>query len=227
MAIQPALGANHRFQLSLPSSGVISDFWSESQQFVALPHNLQRTIPSRLGAIFVGFNLLHALILVLKQPSKNQIGPVDCAQHLPWVTDSVLTLWKHYRRCKLNGDRRPLQDGIVTTYLQFVDAVLGQADHTFTSHTKVKHVMLGELGDLLRNSDLSPVVQSQLASTLIKLRVTWTPSSHSGSGEDGTRNATMDHSYLETFETSVNLACQQEEVFSKLQRDLQVRRLEL
>lgn len=222
MVAQPAPAANPRFQLSLPSSGIISDFWAESQQFVALPHDLQRTIPSRLGAIFIGLNLLHPLVVALKQHSKTQSSPINCAQHLPWITDSILALWKHYRRWSVSGDRRALQDGIITTYLQLVDAVFAQSEQPFTSFTKAKHAMIDELCGLLQSPDLSPVVQSQLASTLINLRVEWKHSSHTFPGKDGTQNDTTDHSFWGTFEKSMDLACQQDEVLTKLQRDLQV-----
>ncbi|KAL5118061.1 serine/threonine-protein kinase M1 [Pleosporales sp. CAS-2024a] len=52
------------FGIILPSAGSIAGFWPQSQQSVALPHELQKTVSSQLGAIYIAFNLLFSLTAV-------------------------------------------------------------------------------------------------------------------------------------------------------------------
>src|SRR5437764_910988 len=70
------------FNVALPSSSSISEFWPESQHFVALPHDLQRNITSQVGSIHIGFSLLLALVNFIQPRQKVYTTSIALIHHL-------------------------------------------------------------------------------------------------------------------------------------------------
>jgi serine/threonine-protein kinase ATR len=221
----PASASSTPFSVLLPSSSSISEFWPESQQFVALPHDLQRAITSQLGAIHIGFSLLLALVDVVK--STNGKG-ASLEHHLPWVLDSLQALWQHFRRWTTSSEKRPFYDEITGLYLQLLDSALfpniSNPDR-FSNSLKAAQALTGSLSELLQNSATSPVSESnqiRLATTFARLlRVLKLPSTTASASrrrQDGARGV-----ILNDLETVVSAFCQDTNVFSSLHRDLQVR----
>jgi serine/threonine-protein kinase ATR len=213
----------------LPSSNSISEFWPESQQFVALPHDLQRAITSQLGATHTGFNLLLALVTVVQSKDGR------CANrehHLPWIFDSLQALWEHFRRWSTSPEKRPFDDENTSLYLQLLESALfptvSTPNHS-SNPLKAAQVLTGSLAELLQNLVTSPVSESnqiRLATTFARLRrdlkVPLTNALVLSHRQDGARTV-----ILNDVETIVAEFCQDTDNFSSLHRDLQVRNMHL
>jgi serine/threonine-protein kinase ATR len=212
------------FNVLLPSSSSIAEFWPDSQQFVAMPHDLQRAILSQLGAIHTGYSLLLTLVTVVH----SKIGKgAKSEHHLPWILDSLQVLWQHFRRWTTSSEKHLLHDKIMVLYLQLLESALfpnvSIKDH-FSNSLKAAQALTSSLTELLQNLATSPASESnqiRLATTFARLRRTLkTPpadASASRRRQDGARSV-----ILNDLETVVADFCQDTEHFSTLHRDLQV-----
>jgi len=213
--------------VALPSSSSISEFWPESQHFVALPHDLQRAITSQIGSIHVGFSLLLALVDVIQARGKTYATFITLAHHLPWVVDSVQALWQHFRRWTTTSEKRPLYDGVMLVYLQLLETSLfplaTPGDRPSTS-LKTAQALTSGLIELLDNLLMPPASegnQLRLASIFARLRSIVGCSSINPSTSQHRQNASISF-ILEGLEKCVARTCQDVDHFSKFHKDLQV-----
>jgi serine/threonine-protein kinase ATR len=226
LANDPASSPATSFSVVLPSSGSIGEFWPESQQFVALPHDLQRTITSQLGAIHAGFSLILALVTVVQSKGgKSRAAKLE--SHLPWVGDSLQTLWQHFRRWSTGSEKPLLYDEITILYLKLLESALfptlSTEDH-FPNSLRAAQALTSSLAELLQNLATSPASESnqiRLATSFARLRriLKLSPTSASGSRR---RQAGARSVIVYDLEAAVAEFCQDTEQFSNLHRDLQV-----
>ncbi|KAF1947946.1 hypothetical protein EJ02DRAFT_429695 [Clathrospora elynae] len=223
----PAPSLALSFNVALPSSGSIGEFWPEIQKVVALPHDLQRAITSQLGAIHVGFSLLLALVGAIQSKGGKPTGPVVLEHHLPWVLDTIHELWQHFGRWTTSSDKRPLHDEIIALYLQLLGLVLfpsATPEDRFSDSLKAAQGLTNSLTELLDHLSTplaSESNQIRLASIFTRLcSVLKLPSTNASvprSRQDATRSVV-----LTDLEAVVARFCQNVEQFSRLHRDLQL-----
>jgi serine/threonine-protein kinase ATR len=215
------------FSVVLPSSSSIAEFWPESQQIIALPHDLQRTITSQLGAINVGFCLLLSVANVVQPQSRASVTSGALHRHLPWIMDSSQSLWKYFRRWTTSSARRLFFDEITLVYLQLLETLflpaIAPGDRSSVSLKNAQALVcsLSELLDGLPSSPGSEIFQLRLAIIFSRLRSTLISSSTNVSTtrrrQDVSRSIV-----LHDVEEIVARTCQDVEHFSKLHKDLQV-----
>jgi serine/threonine-protein kinase ATR len=213
------------FQSLLPSSSSIANFWPASQHAVALPHELQKTISSQIGAIYVGFNLLLALINAARWHQKKRTNTTNLEHWQPWVLDAGVTLWNHFGRWTLNANKQPLQDETVSLYLQWLGAAAfpQEVPEDFSpSSQKSTQTLLDAFSSLLEMSNFSEDNQFLLASMLVRLQRALNNSSSPTSHITQRRNISTSV-IIENLGATIAQVCQNGERFSRLQKDLQVR----
>ena len=215
------------FHAALPSSSSIGEFWPESQQFVALPHDLQRTVASHTGAIYVGSRLLLAIVDAIHPQIRNGKNSVSFEHYLPWVLDSYLALWQRFERCTVGSDNHVLHNELVALYIQVLDCVAFPAsapEGSFFRTPKAAQFLICSLTKLLDHflaSTLSDPIQIQFATTLTRLRsVLVTSSSHESAPQS--RQEVAKSVILRDLESSVAAVFRDAERFSALHKDLQV-----
>jgi serine/threonine-protein kinase ATR len=213
------------FQTMLPSSGSIANFWPASQNSVALPHELRKTISSQIGAIYVGFHLLLALINAARWHPKKEKNTANLEHWRPWVLDACVTLWNHFGRWTLNTNKRPLQNEAVSLYLQLLGAAAcpQEVPEDFSpSSQKSTQILLDGVSSLLEMSNFSEDNQFLLASMLVRLQRALNNTSDPTSHITQRRNIST-YVITENLGATIAQVCQNVEKFSGLQKDLQVR----
>ncbi|CAO2647756.1 Nn.00g086780.m01.CDS01 [Neocucurbitaria sp. VM-36] len=215
------------FHVALPSSSSIGEFWPESQHFVALPHDLQRTVASHIGAVYVGSRILLALVDAVHPPMRTSTSSACFQHYLPWVMDSCIALWQHYKYCTTGSENHLLHDGIVALYLQALNSVTFTStapEDRFFKTPKAAQFLICSITDLLEHflaSNLSDSIQTQFASTLTRLRsvlnISTTNDFTSQPRQEATRSV-----ILRDLEFSIAEVCQDAERFSALHKDLQL-----
>ncbi|CAN9100906.1 unnamed protein product [Alternaria alternata] len=215
------------FSVALPSSSNISVFWPESQQIIALPHDLQRTITSQLGAINVGFCLLLALANAIQPQERESVMPGALDHHLPWIIDSAQALWKYFRRWTTSSAKRPFSDEITLVYLQLLEILflpsLAPGDRTCTSLKNAQALItsLREFVDGLPSLPASESSQVRLAIILTHLRSALV-SSPENIPTIRRRQEASRTIVLHDVEEIIAKACRDVDHFSKLHKDLQL-----
>ncbi|KAH7552423.1 hypothetical protein BM1_08374 [Bipolaris maydis] len=215
------------FSLVLPPSSAVNSFWPQSQQFVALPHDLQRAISSHHGAIHVGFCLLLALVDTIHPQSKALATSVNLEHHLPWIMDSVQALWRHYRRWTISSERRAIYDEIMLVYMQLLESLFISSvtprDCT-SALSKIVQALTSSLVELLHSlsaTQTSEVIQIRIASIFTRLRSILGYQSIDNPiprrRQDVTRQVIQNE-----IEHAVDRLFQDEECFVKLHKDLQL-----
>jgi serine/threonine-protein kinase ATR len=219
----PTLSAQS-FQAVLPSSTSIGEFWPESQQIIALPHELQKTVSSHVGAIYVVFNLLLSLANAGHWRRGKSTTFVAYDHHQPWILDTCLALWKHFERWTITPVKRPLQDETVALYIQLLEAVALPTEQLADcppGAQKAAQTLLAGLSGLLNDTSLSNTNQLRLASVLIRLQSSVNGLSNAGAGNGrGRRNPTL--TVVETLEANIARICRDADRFLTLSKDLQV-----
>ncbi|KAG9191621.1 serine/threonine-protein kinase ATR [Alternaria panax] len=215
------------FSVSLPSSSSIGEFWPASQQIVALPHELQRTITSQLGAINVGFCLLLSLTNVIQHQGRGSVMSGALEHRLPWIMDSAQALWRHFKRWTTRSVKRLFFDEITLVYLQLLETLflpaIAPGDRSSTSSKNAQALInsLSELLDGLSSSPVSEISQVRLAFIFTHIRSTLISSptniSSTRRRQDASRSAV-----LHNVEEIVTRACRDVDHFSKLHKDLQL-----
>lgn len=212
------------FQVTLPSPSSIAEFWPDSQQFVALPHELQRTVSSQVGAIYIGFNLLLSLLNGTCQPLGLCSGSTTFEQYQPFIMDTSASLWKHFRRWTTGPTKRSFHDEAVTSYLEVLDAVAKSLKSSSIAHSvsaKAASTLVRGLCDLLETPDLSVVNQIQIASLLVGLQTTLS-NLYKLDPAPERRDIRPPTLAVDDLETSIGYLCRDEEKFAVLQKDLKV-----
>ncbi|KAF1837293.1 protein kinase rad3 [Decorospora gaudefroyi] len=223
----PASSHATAFRVTLPSSSSISEFWPESQQFVALPHDLQRSITSQLGAIYVGLSLILGLVTVSHLKTTESASLALSEHHLPWVQDSIQAFWQHFRRWTTSAENSPFSDEVTSLYLNLLEVAFFPAttvEDCSSTSLKAAQALITSLTELLETLSTYPtseVNQRRLAIMFVRLRNNLKRPSIDTSLLRRRQNATRSVA-LDDVEAIVARSCQDEECFSNLCKDLQL-----
>ncbi|USP73715.1 uncharacterized protein yc1106_00989 [Curvularia clavata] len=215
------------FSISLPPSSAINDFWPESQQFVALPHDLQRTIPSHHGAIYVGFCLLLAVLNTTQPQSKAPLALVALEHHLPWTADSIQAFWRYYKRWTIGSERHATHDSIMLVYIQLLEALFNRSSTPGSRSPvslKIAETVTSSFTEILDATYaplLSESVQTRVALALTRLRHSLTSQNIDNSTPERRPHASR-HIIQSGLEESVAKLLQDVEHVTKLHKDLQL-----
>lgn len=216
------------FRTAIPSLSSLNEFWPESKQFVAVPHNLQRTVVSPISATFVGLNLLMALCASSIPRSPDHIGSALFEQQYPWILDTCEEFWHFFGRWTTGSDKRPLHDETVTLYMQLVETLTipdSEPINRFSTSRKAALASVNcvsRLLDILAISPMSADGQIMLAVMLTRLyHVTQIDSKQSRVLDQRRQPSRVFETGL--LKQSVRRICENAEVFDYLEKDLQVR----
>ncbi len=211
------------FRATVPSTSSLNDFWPESKQLIAVPHNLQRTISAPISAIYIGINILLALCTVSNQTSRNAIYE----QQTMWALDICDELWYYFRRWTTGPTKPPLYDETMTIYMQLLEALaIPNNVHRdcALSLRKATLMTIGSVACLVESlaiPSMSECNQLQLALMVTRLYYSTQTEVSRGSLLDRRRQP------VRTFDTdalkqSAKRICENSELLSGLQKDLQV-----
>ncbi|KAF9697303.1 hypothetical protein EKO04_004887 [Ascochyta lentis] len=226
-ANDPVISRSTPFRAAIPSSSSLNEFWPESKRFVAVPHDLQRSITSPTSAVYVGLNLLMALCASTRPTTRKHTGCALFEQIYPWILDTCEELWHYFKRWTTDSDKRPLYNEIVASYMQLVDTLAipsSEPRSRFSSSIKAVSTSISSVSRLIENlatSSLSDDNQIQLARMLTRLcHVTYVETAQ-GSVLDRRRHSShaLDIGLLKQ---TAGRICENTEVFSDLQKDLQL-----
>ncbi|KNG49644.1 protein kinase rad3 [Stemphylium lycopersici] len=215
------------FNLPLPPSSAINEFWPESQHFVALPHDLQRPITSHHGAIHVGFCLLLAVVNTVQPKEKASATPIALAHYVPWIVDNVRALWRYFTRWTISSTKRPIYDEITMAYVQllessFIPSIISADQSPISLKTaQALTSSLAELIDSLAVTPVAEVIQIQIASIFARLR-SFLSSEHADALIPRRRQDLSKSVVQAGLQDSVNRCCQDAGHFTKLDKDLQL-----
>jgi serine/threonine-protein kinase ATR len=152
-------------------------------------------------------------------------GYAASEHYQPWILDTCLALWHHFKRWATGSDKPSFHDETVASYLEVLQMVAiptkGSEDSLSGSAKSAQSLVRG-LASVLEKPTLSVPNQSQLASVLVYLRslVTEISNSTSRSGRHRVNNSSS--IIVGDLEASISQLCHDTEKFSNLQKDLQV-----
>ncbi|KAL6169979.1 serine/threonine-protein kinase M1 [Exserohilum turcicum] len=215
------------FRLVLPPSSAINEAWPESQQFVALPHDLQRAMPSHHGAIHVGFCLLLAVANTIQRRGKAPVEMAAMEHHLPWIMDSMQALWRHFRRWTISSGRRTIYDEVTLVYLELVESLFMPSvasENRSPVSLKMAQALSNSIAGLLESLATSPpaeAVQIRVASIFTRLRSILS-SQLSDVSTPRRREDAGRYVVQNELEGCINRSFQDTENFTKLHKDLQL-----
>ncbi|KAF2712355.1 hypothetical protein K504DRAFT_372017 [Pleomassaria siparia CBS 279.74] len=234
-SIQDALEATDRlsqllkpsFEVVLPASSSLSDFWPDSQHIVALPQGSQRTITSPLQAVLLALRLLQ-IILDSSDANRNMGAVPSATEHyFPWVSDSCLKLWSNFKQCTTHVENSSLEAEIETTYIQILDTL---ALHIMIAKDELSHspkfvlslsASFSDISEACTLRSFSPSNQLRLATLLTRVR--------SSLGELDDPSRALEHGQrdlrrliTDTVEPRITHICQNVAKFNVLERDLQL-----
>jgi serine/threonine-protein kinase ATR len=214
------------FNVSLPPSDSISDFWPDSQHIVALPQGSQRVITSQLQAILLGLRLVHIILDSTQSAGQWSAVPSASEAYLPWALDGCLALWQRYKQCAAHIERADPHNEIEAAFLQILNIValpIMTPENELSRSPKVMLSFTTRLSDLVQTCSTSPLStlnQIRLASLLVRLRSFVEQPRHRGKTRHHDRDLktlVVDH-----LETTIGSFCQAVKENKPLERDLQV-----
>jgi serine/threonine-protein kinase ATR len=215
------------FNVNLPPSDSISEFWPDSQHIVALPRGSQTNITSQLQAILLGLKLVLIILDSTLSTVHWSAVPFATEAYFPWALDACLTLWQRYRQCVAHLERAISHDEIEATFLNILNVValpIISPDNELSRSPKVVLSFTTRLSDLIQTcsiSPLSPLNQTRLASLLIRLRSSLEEPQDRGNDTRhhyrDSRTLVVDH-----LGTTIDSVCQNIKNHKGLERDLQV-----
>lgn len=220
---------NTLFRTAVPSLTSLNDFWPESKQFVAVPHDLQRSITSPRSAVYVGLNLLMALCASSRPRLRSHIGSALFEQQYPWILDTCGDFWHYFRRWTTSSDKCLVHDETMMLYMQLIDILTipsSEPRNHFSGSSKAAAASASSLTRLIETlgtSLMSDENQIQLALMVTRLCHVAQIETKQSSIFDRRRQPSQ---VLETESVaqSARSICENTEVFSGLQKDLQVSR---
>lgn len=223
----PAALLKPNFSIALPSSSSIGTFWQESHQVVALPHDLQALITSKLTAIYIGFRLLLTLVRAVRPADQRRTSPPAFEHQQPWILDSTIMLWRHFKRWSTSSEKQSFRDETVTLYLHLIEALAlptaSRRDY-FVNFPKAAQALTSSLSSFAENDSISVLSESnqiRLALLFTRLRSRLT----SGPFEDQLhhgRQALGLAIMLNSLESIVAQLCQSTKRFSAIGKDMKV-----
>lgn len=215
------------FKVALPYPSSIGEFWPYSQQLVALPHDLQRTITTPTHATYIAFHLLHAIILS-NLHSRQRVADSSASEHQrQWALDSCLTLWLNFKLWIGSSESGPLLHEIAAMSMQLLETFTLPNQETeviFECSSRSAQSLSSSLVDLLQtcaSSPFSEANQLRLASLLTRLRTVLGESSKQRLFSSR-RHENLKSLVLDYLEPVVSGICQDMASFNRLHRDLQV-----
>ena len=155
LALNGADGASrfmNAFKVILPPSSSISSFWSESQQFVALPQGSQRSITSKPQAIFIALSLIDVMLSSEKTDQRSSIQ-FYCDRYLPHALDNCSVLWKHFTEWRTSNERDDKVDNTIeSAFLSIIESIFMQnslPNNENSFSTKTAFFLARSLSDIL------------------------------------------------------------------------------
>jgi serine/threonine-protein kinase ATR len=214
------------FNIVLPFSGTIVDFWPDSQNLVALPRGLQRTLTSPFQALCIAFQLLTIMFPsdTIKPTSFNS----SSHEHLrPWALDNAMLLWQSLKRWATISESTPFRKELEFMYIQLLETLSLPkliAEDDFSCSTKSALCFTSALLDLIQSCSASPFVESnqiQLAYMLNRLRSIFEALTDNETPRNR-RLSSLEHLIRDSVEPSIADFCQDGANFTSLHQDLQV-----
>jgi len=209
-------------EVVLPSVSSISDLWPESQQFIALPQGLQRSLPSLSHAVYAGFCLLGAIIPRCLGTRRLSVNSAALESLRPWALETCLSLWDNFGKWEFSANKEPLHDEISAMYMQSLEMLAFprlDAMDDFSSTTKAAIPFITGLINAVPSNlstALSDSNQTRLALLLNRLRSTL-DSTVGDHQKSNLRNV-----IIEIMTPAVTDICQNSSRVDHIHRDLQV-----
>ncbi|KAF2733102.1 hypothetical protein EJ04DRAFT_295336 [Polyplosphaeria fusca] len=219
--------SDREFKVILPPSSGISDFWPDSQQYVALPQGSQRTVTSPLHAIVIGLRLLNVVVDVSSPSDAPPLPPFSSVDHFPWALEHATQLWQTFKQFGPQAERAKLQQSVLSAYIHILERLClpsSNLDSSFCRSSKAAISVSASVLDLVETCSKLPFSEAnqvRLASLLTRLR---------GSLElleistPGSRRRSHNSKSLvsETLESGIHHICHDGPSFSPLQKDLKL-----
>lgn len=214
------------FEVVIPSSSSIGQFWPESQGFVALPEGLQKTITTPFHAIYVAFQLLQVMFPVDHEAHRSR-SLTQYEQLQPWALDSTVSLWRSFQNWAAISGTVLLREELQELYEQLLERIALPRLHdecSFSCSSKSAMVFIPALLHLIQyssDSQCNEPAQVRLASLLNRLHhisdVLADPSRSSSQ-----RLLNLGFLIKSQVEPSIADYCRDVSKFSILHRDLQL-----
>lgn len=211
------------FRISIPSISSLNDFWPESKQLIAVPHDLQTTISSPISTVYLGFNV----IMALGSPVRRDTETSPFKQQSSWILDSCDELWHFFQRWTTGTNTHPLHDGTIALYMQLLETFaipepeLKDRSPYLRKATSMAFSNVARLVESLATSPASENNQTQLALLITRLcQYTQLEATHI-SGPDVRHGLNRDPD-ANMLRLSAGRICEQTKVLTGLQKDLQV-----
>ncbi|KAH6616589.1 hypothetical protein C7974DRAFT_427548 [Boeremia exigua] len=219
---EPVTAQAASFRVAVPSMSSLNDFWPESEQLIAVPHNLQRTISSPIAAIYVGLNILVTLCNSVRRGHCNLFE-----QQYSWILDTCDELWHYFRRWTIELTMRPLHDETVALYVELLGSfVVPDLEHKGyplslrkTALTTISSI--ASLVETLNTLPMSDKNQIQLALVVTRLWHFTQVKAPKRSVLDRQRQPSRVFD-TDIMKQSVRKTCGNTQVLSGLQKDLQL-----
>lgn len=142
----------------------------------------------------------------------------------PWVLDTCLVLWQHFRRWTTGSGKGLLQDETIGLYLEVLQLVIGptkDSEGRIPRSAKSAQSLIRGLASLLEKPNLSAPNQLQLALLLVRLRAVVSDLSTPVIASSR-RRVNSSAVIIDDLEISIAQLCHNAEKFSSLRRYLQV-----
>lgn len=211
------------FRIMAPPTSSINDFWPESKQLIAVPHDLQRTISSPTSVVYIGLKLLAALC----DPANSESRKGMFEKQYPWILDTCEDLWHCFHRWSTALDQHPLHDETVASYLQLITNLTipgHRSKDSFSTSVKAATTSVKSIACLIEGLATSPMSnanQEQLALMVTRLcRNAKADQSHERVLDRRRQSSQMLD--VEILKQSATRLCENAEVLSSLHKDLQV-----
>lgn len=188
-----------------------------------MPHYLQRAVSSPTVAIYVGLSITAALCASARRGSRNFLSE----QQSTWILDICDELWNYLQRWTTSSDEWPLHDETIAIYMQLMEVLAvpdPEANEYCPSLLKATLTAVSSLASLVRALDTSPMSdsnQTQLALLLTRFCHLAQPEERQSNVLDRRRNPLQ---VLDTdaLRQSAQMVCENTELLSGLEKDLQV-----
>ncbi|KAF2644722.1 hypothetical protein P280DRAFT_390394 [Massarina eburnea CBS 473.64] len=213
------------FNLTLPTSSSIGDFWTESQHLVALPQGLQRKVRSAFQALYISFRLL--IVMFPSNPKLSAESIMPSREHMqPWALDSAVTLWQNLKGWATISENVTFRVELEAMYIQLLETLSlpnPEVEEDFSCSPKSASLFMFALLELIQSCSASPLAepnQIRLASLFNRLRSIF--ETLADNEHKSRRLSRLEHLIRDFMEPSVANFCQQVTNFTVLHENLQL-----